>query len=302
MDAERGLIFDIQHFSLHDGPGVRSTVFFKGCPLACSWCSNPESQRYAPELLFFANTCVRCGHCVAGCPNGALSITENTVSARRERCANCGACVSACPHGARSLSGKSMTVREVADEVRQHWRVFMQSDGGVTCGGGEALGQPAFLKALLKTMHDELGFHTCLETCGYAPWPVFESILPHTDMVLLDVKHMDDEKHRKGTGRGNAVILENAGQLARTAVPTLIRLPLIPGFNDDEDNIRALAHFMKETGLPAIEILPYHEFGVSKYEALGKIYTLYTDKKPEAYETEEILKGHGLDVTMAGQH
>jgi pyruvate formate lyase activating enzyme len=157
------------------------------------------------------------------------------------------------------------------------------------------------LKALLETLHDELGFHTCLETCGHAPWGVLASILPHTDMVLLDVKHMDDERHRQGTGQGNAVILENAGRLARTDVRTLIRLPLIPGFNDDSGNITALARFMKETGLPAIEILPYHEFGVSKYEALGKTYTLYRDKKPETRETQEILTGYGLDVAVAGQ-
>jgi pyruvate formate lyase activating enzyme len=297
--SERGVIFDIQHFSLHDGPGVRSTVFFKGCPLSCAWCSNPESQRRVAELLFFKNNCTRCGCCVTSCPNGALSMDENGISTHRKLCVGCGECVSRCPQNARSLSGKVMDVGAITDEVRQHWRIFMQSGGGITCSGGEALAQPAFLKALLESLHEELGFHTCIETCGHTSWDILETILPHTDMVLLDIKHMNCEKHREGTGQGNQLILENAARLARLKIQTLIRLPLIPGFNDDEDNLNALAAFMKKNGLLSIEILPYHTFGVSKHEALGKTYTLYKREKTNIPGAEAILKSYGLEVELA---
>ncbi|GHU05051.1 pyruvate formate lyase-activating protein [Alphaproteobacteria bacterium] len=297
-----GAIFDIQHFSLHDGPGVRSTVFFKGCPLSCRWCSNPESQRPFPELLFFKNNCVTCGLCVETCKDGALFMDETGVSIRRDLCSGCGACVSICPERARVLSGKMMSVKEVSDEVRQHWRIFMQSGGGVTCSGGEVLSQPVFLKALLENLHDALGLHICLDTSGYAPWEVLEPLLKHTDMVLLDIKHMDDEKHKKGAGQGNETILENARKLGRRLFPTLVRLPLIPGFNDDEKNIHALGAFMKESNLGAIEILPYHEFGVSKHEALGKTYRVHTTERPQTDRAEAILNAYGLEVERVRNH
>lgn len=188
---------------------------------------------------------------------------------------------------------------DVVAEVRQHWRIIMQSGGGVTCGGGEALGQPVFLKALLKEFHEEVGFHTCLDTCGHGPWSVLESILPFTDMILLDLKHMDEAKHRASTGQGNTLILDNATRLARSDVTVLVRLPLIPGFNDDEENLHALGAFMRLHGLPVIEILPYHGFGVSKHQALGKVYTLYTREKPQADRAESILLSYGLEVDVA---
>jgi pyruvate formate lyase activating enzyme len=226
---------------------------------------------------------------------------EEGVSMRRDLCAHCGACVAPCPRDARSLSGRMMSVEELVEEVRQHWRIFMQSGGGVTCGGGEALRQGAFLRTLLEKLHEELGFHTCLDTCGHASWSVLESVLPYTDLVLFDIKHMDDKQHRKGTGRGNRVILENAARLGRLAVRTIIRLPLIPGFNDDEDNIRALAAFMRNNELPSVELLPYHAFGASKHEALGKVYTLRTRRKPHSQKAEDILRASGLTVEVAGK-
>ncbi|MDX5627162.1 MULTISPECIES: glycyl-radical enzyme activating protein [unclassified Brenneria] len=268
----QGVIFDIQHFSLHDGPGVRSTVFFKGCPLSCLWCANPESQRRKPELLYFAANCV-----------------------------SCGACAEACPNDARTLSGRKMRVDEVVDEVRQHWRIFMQSGGGVTCSGGEILSQPVFLQALLQKLHDEMGFHLCLDTSGYAPWSRLEQLLPHADMILLDLKHMDAARHKAATGRDNKYILENARRLGKRGFPVLVRLPLIPGFNDDDDNLFRLGAFMKEIALPAIEILPYHEFGSSKYEALGKTYHVYENKRPRVREAREILSAFGLEVVLVEQ-
>jgi pyruvate formate lyase activating enzyme len=195
-----------------------------------------------------------------------------------------------------------MQSKDITDEVRQHWRIFMQSGGGVTCSGGEALAQPEFLRALLQNLHDELGFHTCIDTSGHAAWSIWESILPYTDMVLLDIKHMDSAKHKKGAGQENLLILENAGKLGSLCVPTLIRLPLIPGFNDDDDNINALGAFMKDKGLASIEILPYHSYGAAKHEALGKIYTLHSMKKADTDRAEKILKSYGLEVEIAQQH
>lgn len=299
MDDKHGVIFDIQHFSLHDGPGVRSTVFFKGCPLSCLWCANPESQRHKAELLYFSSLCTRCGRCVEVCPQSALSAEEAGIRLDRQRCVGCGTCAALCPQNARTVSGKTMTVAEVAAEVRQHWRIFMQSGGGVTFGGGEVLAQPIFLGALLRHLHDEAGFHTCIDTSGYAPWPTLEALLPVTDLILLDLKHMDSALHAGATGHPNDRILDNAIALGRRRFPVVVRLPLIPDFNDTESNLEALGAFMNKAGLPTIEILPYHEFGVSKYEALGKSYKVYSTDKPRLDRAETLLKRHGLDVTVS---
>jgi pyruvate formate lyase activating enzyme len=296
MDGTHGVIFDIQHFSLHDGPGVRSTVFFKGCPLSCHWCSNPESQRRRVQILHFRNNCERCGLCLEACPNDALSRDAGGIHMRQESCTSCGQCASACPQNARVLSGKVMTVEEISNEVRQHWRIFMQSGGGITCGGGEVLAQPVFLKALLETLHDGLGFHTCLDTSGYAGWDVLEPLLSQVDLILLDLKHMDNSRHKMATGKGNDRILHNARKLGQRHFPVVVRLPLIPDFNDTEDNLHALGAFMRETGLTSLEILPYHEFGLSKYEALGKAYTVWSREKPHIDRAQDILSGYGLTI------
>lgn len=298
MDDKRGIIFDIQHFSLHDGPGVRSTIFFKGCPLSCQWCGNPESQRRKAELLYFAALCTLCGRCVAACPEDALAVDGRKLRQDRERCAGCGACVDACLTGARILSGRTVSVSEVSREVRQHWRIFTQSGGGVTFGGGEVLAQPAFLGALLRHLHDEVGLHTCVDTSGHAPWPVVEPLLPHTDLILLDLKHMDSDRHREATGQPNERILGNARELGRRGFPVVVRLPLIADYNDTEDNLDALGDFMNEVGFPAVEILPYHEFGVSKYEALGKSYRVLSTGKPRLDRAADSLRRHGLEVSV----
>jgi len=299
--APAGLIFDIQHYCLQDGPGVRSTVFLKGCPLSCQWCSNPESQSGRPQLLVYAHLCVRCGACAAACPNQAITLGGDGPSLDRGLCTACGACVPACLQNARALSGRMATVEEVCDEVRQHWRIFMQSGGGVTCGGGEALAQPAFLLALLTRLHDDLGFHTCLDTTGYAPWNVLEGVLPHLDLILLDIKHMDGERHREATGVDNGPILRNARKLGQLDFPVTVRLPLIPGFNDDEQNIHALGSFLRDNRLNVVEIMPYHELGRSKYDALGRKYCPPIDKEPKTRSAESILRRFGLAATVHGE-
>ncbi|MDR1935593.1 MAG: glycyl-radical enzyme activating protein, partial [Candidatus Accumulibacter sp.] len=269
-----GVVFDIQHFSLHDGPGIRSTVFLKGCPLACRWCGNPESQSPRAQLMYFTHLCAACGSCVKTCPNHAMISVADGVRFDPSLCSACGACVPGCLRGARNLSGKRLGVREISDEVRQHWRIFQQSGGGVTVSGGEPLTQKDFLLALLTELHDEAGLSTCLDTCAKAPWPVLERILPHLDLVLLDIKHVDDQKHRQWTGSGNADILANAQKLAESPLEVVVRIPLIPEFNDADADLYDIADFLAKTGLKHVEIMPYHLLGLSKYRALGKNYTL----------------------------
>lgn len=298
MGTAKGMLFDIQHFSLHDGPGVRSTVFFKGCPLACWWCANPESQSTAPQLLFFRNLCASCGACLAVCPQGALSLTEDGLRMDRKACTGCGACVPQCRNNARQLSGKLMTVDEICTEVRQHWRIFQQSGGGVTCGGGEALSQAEFLHDLLKALHDEIGLHTCLDTCGMAPWPVLERILPYLDMVLLDIKHMDSGVHKAATRAGNETILANARALAKAKMPVLVRVPLIPGFNDTDENLHALGAFLKKNGLTEAELMPYHTLGLNKYAALGQTYMHQAETRPRTETAAELLRHYDVRVLV----
>lgn len=296
-----GTIFDIQHFSLHDGPGVRSTIFFKGCPLSCKWCSNPESQQQYPQLLYFQNLCTLCGACIASCPNGALSADSESIRRDNNLCQTCGQCISACTSQARVLSGNHDSVNEICAEVREHWRIFMTSGGGITCSGGEPLTQPAFLKALLNKLHDELGFHTCLDTSGYAPWQSLKDMLPHLDMILLDIKHMDDKTHREGTGVSNVPILQNAIELGKLKFPVTIRLPLIPRFNDTLSNLEHMGVFLRENRLLSVEILPYHEFGISKYTALQLDYQMPGSLPPATAIALKTLEKCGLNVSVRGE-
>ena len=294
----RGSIFDIQRFSVHDGPGIRTTVFFKGCPLSCLWCSNPESQSPKPQVLYFRQLCRGCAACLKACVQKAISIEHDLIQYDRERCVNCGACTRACLYEARSLSGREVSVEEVCEVVSQDWRYYMQSGGGVTCGGGEALMQPDFLHALLARLHQGLGYHTCLDTCGFAPWKVFESMLPHLDLVLLDIKHMDSAVHKKLTGVDNGLILNNARELAKRAFPVLIRVPLIPDENDDEAHLHSLGKFLQENSLCDVELMSYHTYGLNKYSALGIEYPLSERPKPNADSCKNILESYDLRVMV----
>ena len=300
-NSDGGMIFDIQHFSLHDGPGVRSTIFFKGCPLSCKWCSNPESQQQYPQLLYFQNLCTLCGACIASCPSGALSADTKTISRENGLCQTCGQCISACASKARLLSGRHVRVNEICSEVREHWRIFMNSGGGITCSGGEPLAQPAFLRALLIKLHDELGFHTCLDTSGYAPWKILKDMLPHLDMILLDIKHMDNKAHQKGTGVANAPILQNAIELGKLKFPVTIRLPLIPKFNDTPNNLQRMGVFLKENSLSSVEIMVYHKFGLSKYDALQMEYQMPASSSPAISTALKTLEEFGLKVSVHGE-
>lgn len=293
-----GTIFDIQHFSLHDGPGVRSTVFFKGCPLACFWCSNPESQHISPEILYYKSQCRQCGSCLAACPNAALYVEAGGCLKRRATCRACGQCVAACPYGAQVLSGKQMTVSEVCAEVHQHWRIFMQSGGGVTCSGGEPMAQFPFLLELLKAVHDDMGLNTCIETCGFAAWEKYRQLLPYLDELYMDIKHMDSRMHKKGTGQGNERILSNIREMALSGKDVTIRVPLIPAFNDTDENIEQLAAFMKLHGLCKVEFMPMHVYGRSKYEALGRTLDVDDSLLPRTENALACMEAAGIQAAV----
>ena len=292
-----GRIFDIQHFCTHDGPGIRSTVFFKGCPLSCKWCSNPESQLCDPQLLFFQHLCKQCGKCIDVCPTNCLEIKENFLQYNRNKCINCGNCVKVCEHDARQLSGKIVTVEDVVQEVIRDWRFYMNSGGGITCSGGEPLLQSDFLYELLKKLHSDIGYHTCIETTGFSKWENLEKILPELSYILFDLKHMDSELHKEMTGVGNSLIIENARKLAQHSLPILFRVPLIAGFNDTSSNIEALTSFLLDIKRPCVELMPYHSLGKSKYMALGRPYT-FDGGKSNIEQVREYLEKRGIDVIL----
>jgi pyruvate formate lyase activating enzyme len=301
-ETKLGYIFDIQRFSINDGPGIRTTVFFKGCPLRCIWCDNPESQEQLPQLLYFESLCTRCYRCVEVCPSGATKISsDGSIEIDRGLCQACGLCVEACLSEARVISGRTMTVDEVVEVVRKDELFYRNSDGGVTASGGEPTYQPDFLKQLLRQCQ-RYGIHTTLDTCGHVSWEVMAEILDYVDLVYYDLKHMDTERHRELTGVGNELILDNAGRISQGGKPIVIRIPLVPGCNDSEENIRAMAEFVTRIKVVRVDIVPFHQLGSKKYERLGMTYRL-GEAKP--YQEDEIqafkgtLESYGLEVSIA---
>lgn len=265
----KGLLFDIQRASTADGPGFRTTVFFKGCNLRCAWCHNPESQSFQPQLLFYQDRCTHCGACRHVCPHAL------------EKCTLCGQCALVCPQEARKLCGASYTVDQVMKSILPDRLFYQTSSGGATFSGGECLLQPDFLKALLSACRAE-GIHTAVDTAGAVPFEVFEEILPLTDMFLYDVKCMDPLRHRQYTGQGNELILENLSRLLRMGQRVWVRVPIVPGVNDTLDEMRALRAFLLTNGYPEkVELLPYHSMGEAKTRALGREAHLFTPPSPD---------------------
>ena len=264
------LVSNIQGYSIHDGPGIRTTVFTQGCPLRCRWCANPENLEAGPAIGFLSRLCRGCGACAKACPQGAVRL-EGGSRIDRASCDRCGACVSACDTGALVLYGKRMSAEEVFREVRKDKMFYDSSGGGVTVSGGEPLLWPDFLLELFTLCKGE-GIRTCVETCAALSWEAFEQVLPVLDLVYCDIKIMDPEKHWEQTGEENRLTLENARRLAAGSVEVRFRKPLIPGVNDDAGDIRATAGFLLEIGVPRLELMPYHRAGKSKYEALDLPY------------------------------
>lgn len=282
-----GLVFDIQRFAVHDGGGIRTLVFLKGCPLRCRWCQNPESMNPSPEIMRIAHTCISCVKCMALCPKNAIRFAENgTVVIDRDACDLCGECVATCYAGSMTIVGRYLTPGEVMDEVCRDQKFYTVSGGGVTFSGGEPTLQLDFLHACLREAKAR-GLHTAIETCGHAPWTSFAALLGDVDLFLCDIKHMDSERHRELTGVSNERILENIERLSQAGAAVRLRLPLIPGANDSEANVTATARFA--AGLPHLQgfdILPYHRLGESKWRQLDRPYPM-TGVAP--HTREEVL-------------
>ena len=299
-EEKKGVIFDIQRYNLHDGPGIRTLVFIKGCPLRCLWCDNPESQQQLPEIAEFENKCIGCDECFKVCPTGSLRKDEGWYI-DRNTCINCGKCAKVCPTGARTMIGKEVTVSEVIKEVKKDIVFYNNSGGGVTITGGEPTTQLNFVSELLKACRKNY-IHTAMETCGYVEWDKLEFLLTFTDLVLFDLKEMDPEKHRAFTGKSNEIILKNIREISRRGYPMIIRILLVPGYNDDEENIHSTALFLKDLPHPPkVELLLYHQLGINKYKALGRKYSLTHINSLTREHIEKVrlaLKSHKISVKV----
>lgn len=270
-----GLVFNIQKFSLNDGPGIRTVVFLKGCPLRCKWCANPESQSPRVQILWDADKCLRCGRCVKTCVNRAISLKDAGIWVEHRACKGCGACVKGCPGEALNAEGEWKTVAEVVNICMQDADFYEESGGGVTLSGGEAMMQPAFSLALLKALKAK-GIHTAMETTGFAAEGVFAEVIPYIDLLLFDIKHWDEEKHREGTGVPSQLILKNMKAAIGAGKEVLPRLPVIPGYNDSAADAEGFAKRLKEVGAARVQLLPFHQFGEKKYDMLNQSYA-YAD-------------------------
>jgi pyruvate formate lyase activating enzyme len=293
-----GTILRIERFAIHDGPGIRTTVFLKGCPLRCAWCHSPESQSPRPEFMPPPERCIACGRCVPACPQHA--IPGPGAPTHMEICRVCGTCVDVCPTGARLLVGSDMTVEELVDALERDRIFYDESHGGVTFSGGEPLLQPAFLTAMVDECHAR-GMHVAVDTCGFADPAAVERIWP--DLVLFDVKAVDEDLHRSITGASNTLILANLARFARRAQPMVVRFPLIPGLTDSDENVHAVGRLVSSLQIHRVDVLPYHRAGISKYERLGRPYPLpFTEPPAEdrIRHVVELLTPYRLSVQVGG--
>jgi pyruvate formate lyase activating enzyme len=294
-------IFNIQKFSIHDGPGIRTTVFFKGCQLKCIWCHNPESQNFKKEILYNKNKCTLCGNCVKTCQNNAIEINNNFLKMNMDKCTFCGDCTVCCINSARQIAGKEYTVDEVMEEVLKDRVFYKNSKGGATLSGGEPLIYAEFVEELLMKLKKE-NIHTAVDTCGCVDFKVLERVSRYTDLFLYDLKTMDDEKHILYTGVSNINIIDNLIKLSEIHNNINLRLPLIEGINADEDNILGILRLIKKTNIKKINLLPYHDIAMHKYEKLGREYYEYM-KRPADEKLEEfkgIFEKEGYKVKIGG--
>ena len=264
------LLLSLQKFSIHDGPGIRTVVFFKGCPLRCSWCHNPESQQFDAELMFDAERCTSCGRCVDVCPSRAtVRLPGGGVITDRSLCQACGECTDLCLSCVREIAGTFFSPADILREIGKDFIFYEQSGGGVTFSGGEALCHTDALESLAAQCHRQ-GLHVTIDTCGHVPQDAFRRLLPHTDLFLYDLKHMDPDRHLLYTGQDNRLILSNLRFLSDAGATIWLRVPLIAGVNDDDENLSALREFVQPLRISQVQLLPYHHIGSSKLARLGR--------------------------------
>lgn len=286
--ADNGWVTHLQRFSLHDGPGVRTTVFLQGCNLSCRWCHNPETISVTPVLLHYRHRCVGCGTCIKGCPNGALMMDDGVALLNRDRCTACLACTALCPSRALISSSQCMSVNEVVRIVLKDHAFYQNSGGGVTISGGEPMLQFPFVATLLPALR-QTGLHVALDTAGLQPWEKYAALLSDVDLFLVDYKIFDATLHRAWTGAANQTIRENIVRLSHAARAMWIRIPIIPGVNDDDTQIQNIAHDLAEMAFSGqVEPLAFHGLGQGKYDASGQIYPFADTKTPTAECMEQI--------------
>lgn len=306
--GKRGLVFNLTRYMLEDGPGIRTVVFLKGCPLRCLWCSSPLGQDIKPSVVYLKHKCISCGACLDACPHHSLFWDrEGQIARDIERCKNCGVCVRVCLAGAREVRGTLMTVDEVISYVNKDQIFYRRGNGGITLSGGEILMQPAFVANILRKAWGKL-IHTAIETCAFGKWEDLRDILTYTNLAFIDIKHSDPSIHERLTGHSNRLILENIRKAAKYFVELkrnlILRLAVIPGINDSFENLKGIAYFLKELpGHWELNLLPYHRYGISKYDWLGMEYQLPDVEPPsreQLLELAEFFKSHGLLCSVGG--
>ncbi len=306
----KGIVTHIQRYSIHDGPGIRTVVFFKGCPLSCLWCCNPETQSFKPELEFIKNICQQCGQCVKICPEKAVNpdlFCQEQKKIDRQKCTVCGKCSLVCPSGALKIVGEVMEAEAILPLIKKDGAFYRRSGGGITLSGGEPLSQPDFAVHLLRACHD-LNISTAIETCGLAAQNVFEQILPYTDLYLFDIKNLEPLMHQRLTGATNELIISNLRWLRKKTAQVILRLPLIPRLNMDKENLQSISRLVNDLEIEEVNLMPFHQMGKDKYSHLGRDYQLAEQielrldekEKKNLVKFQDFLRSEKVNVVIGG--